>query len=54
MQSSMLGKVCRWEGERHWVDGENDQLGKGLAQGGRKRAEDQLGKGSVRLRRGWS
>lgn len=43
MQSSMLGMVCRWEGNRRWVDEENDQLGKGH---GQRRWEET--KGSVR------
>ena len=50
----MLGMVCSWEGDRHRVDEENDQLGKGLGQGSGKRARDQLGKGNLRLQRGWS
>ena len=54
MRLSVLGMVCRWEGDRRGVDEESDRLGKGLGQGGGKRARDQLGKGDLRLQRGWS
>lgn len=49
---SVLGMVCRWEGRGG--DEESDRLGEGLGQGGGKRARDQLGKGDLRLQRGWS
>lgn len=51
MRLSVLGMVCRWEGRGG--DEESDRLGKGLGQGGGKRARDQLGKGDLRLQRGW-